>query len=70
MKDTIQLEDYEDEGVVPIAAFEEAFSTLEIEMDKDVMDYLMYVIYQRSENIEKMNYQALFDLIEGKLMQG
>mmetsp|Transcript_31960 Transcript_31960/g.31229 ORF Transcript_31960/g.31229 Transcript_31960/m.31229 type:complete len:201 (+) Transcript_31960:302-904(+) len=31
------------------------------------MDYLMFVIYQKSESVEKMNYNAIFDLLEGKI---
>lgn len=51
-----------------MSAFKEAFETLEIDIDKEVLDYLMYVIYSKSESIEKMKYQTLFDLIEGKLL--
>jgi hypothetical protein len=34
------------------------------------MDYILYVIYQRSESLEKMKYQVFFDLIDGKVIQG
>ena len=68
LRDTLQLEDYEDEGVVPYSAFDEAFSTLDLKLDKDAKDYLMYVIYKQSESTEKMKYSVLFDLIEGKLI--
>jgi len=34
------------------------------------MDYIFYVVYQKSESIDKMKYQALLDLVEGKLNQG
>lgn len=51
-----------------MSAFLEAFETLELEMDEDLLNYLMYVIYSKSESIDKMKYQTLFDLIEGKLL--
>ena len=35
-------------------------------MNKDLLDYILYYIYQRSESVEKMKYTSLFDLIEGK----
>jgi len=70
LRDTLQCEDYDEEGVVPLTAFQETFETLEINLDKEVLDYLMWVIYSKSESIEKMKYQVLFDLIEGKLVQG
>jgi len=33
LKETLQLEDYEDEGVIPYSAFEEAFSALDIDIN-------------------------------------
>ena len=66
----MQLEDYEDEGVVPYGAFEEAYETLELNVDKDLKEYLMFMVYQRSESLEKMRYQVLLDIIDGKVMQG
>jgi hypothetical protein len=68
LKDTIQCEDYEEEGFIAISAFKESFETMEIELDQDVLDYLLYVVYSRSESIEKMKYQILFDLIDGKMV--
>ena len=70
LKDTLQLEDYEDNGCIPLSAFQESFETLDIKVDKDLFDYMIYVVYQRSESLEKMNYQILLDLIDGKVMQG
>jgi hypothetical protein len=52
----LQCEDYDEEGTIPLSAFKEAFETLELEIDKDIYDYLMYVIYSKSESIEKMKY--------------
>jgi len=70
LKDTIELEDYEEEGFIPLSTLKEAFVTLDINLDKELMDYILHVVYQKSESISKMNYQVLFDLIEGKLTQG
>jgi hypothetical protein len=41
-----------------------------VKIDKDTFDYLVYAVYQRSQSLEKMNYQVLLDLIEGKVVQG
>ena len=67
MKDTLESEDYEDEGVLPIGAIKECFVTLDIEIDDDLMDYVLFIIYQKSENINKMKYSVLFDLLDGKI---
>ncbi|CDW71575.1 UNKNOWN [Stylonychia lemnae] len=70
LRDSLQLEDYEDDGTVPLSAFNEAFDNLDISIDKDLKDYLIFVIYQRSESLDKMNYPVLFDLIDGKIAAG
>jgi hypothetical protein len=45
LKDTLESEDYEDEGVLPVGAIKECFVTLDIEIDDDLMDYVLFVIY-------------------------
>ena len=67
LKDTLQLEDYEEEGVITVSALKEAFQTLDIDIDEELMDYVLFVVYQKSESTERMNYLALFDLIDGKI---
>ena len=64
------MEDYEEEGMIDIVALKECFVTLDIDLDNVLMDYLLYVIYSKSESTDKMKYQILFDLIDGKLVQG
>lgn len=64
------LEDYDEEGFIPIGAIKEAFVTLDIEIDDDVLDYLLFAVYQKSESTERMKYQVILDLIEGKGLQG
>ena len=45
MKDAIELEDYEEEGLVSLSALKEAFNTIEVNIDEELMDYILYVIY-------------------------
>ena len=66
LKETIQLEDYEEEGVITVAALKESFETMDIDLDDELMDYVLFVIYAKSESLEKLKYQALFDLLDGK----
>jgi hypothetical protein len=44
--------------------------TLDIELSEEVLDYLLFVVYQKSESSDKMKYQVILDLIEGKILQG
>jgi hypothetical protein len=45
LKDTLQLEDYEEEGIVTLGAFREAFVTLDINLGEDILDYILFVVY-------------------------
>jgi hypothetical protein len=71
LKETLELEDYDEEGAIPVSAFKEAFKTLDIDElsdgSGDVLDFILYIIYQKSESLEKMRYSVLFDLIDGKI---
>jgi hypothetical protein len=51
---------------LPIGTIKECFVSLELEIDEELMDYLMFLIYQKSESVSKMNYNYLFEIIEGK----
>ena len=39
-------------------------------MEEDLLDYVLFVIYQKSESVSKMKYSVIFDLIDGKILQG
>lgn len=41
---------------------------MDVTLDKDTYDYLIYAIYQRSESLEKMNYLVLLDMVEGRVV--
>lgn len=45
LRDALQLEDYNDEGVVPVQAFDEAFTNLDIELDAEEKEYLLCTVY-------------------------
>lgn len=34
------------------------------------MDYILHVVYSKSESIEKMNYGLIFDIADGKFVPG
>jgi hypothetical protein len=45
LKDTLQLEDYEEEGTISLGAFKEGFVTLDIKLDEELLDYILFVVY-------------------------
>ncbi len=67
LKETLELEDYEEEGALSVGSFKEAFSTLDIDIDQELMDFVLFVLYQKSEGLHKLRYAVIFDLIDGKI---
>jgi hypothetical protein len=67
LKETLELEDYEEDGAIPYTALKEAFVTLELDLGEELLDFILYVLYQKSESLEKLRYPVLFDLLDGKL---
>lgn len=65
--ETLQLEDYDEEGAIPAGAFREAFATLDIEIEEELLAFVLYVLYQKSESLDKLRYGVLFELLDGKL---
>jgi hypothetical protein len=55
---------------VPLPAFKEAFSTLEVKVSDELYDYLIYSVYLKSQSFEKLKYSVLLDIVEGKFVQG
>ena len=45
LKETLELEDYDEEGAIPVSAFRESFQTLDIQMEEELLDFIFYVIY-------------------------
>jgi Ca2+-binding EF-hand superfamily protein len=67
LKETLQLEDYEEEGLITLSGFKEAFQALGIDDDAELLDYLVFVVYARSdENLEQLRYGVLFELLGKK----
>lgn len=71
LKETVELEDYDEEGAIPLSALKESFATLDIheltDEPSDLLDFILYILYQKSESLEKIRYSVLFELIDGKL---
>lgn len=45
LKDTFESEDYNDDGFLPISTIKDAFETMDLKIDEDLLDYIMYIIY-------------------------
>ncbi len=67
--DSFQLEDYSEEGTVSLKYLKEVFVTLDIKLEPEVMDYLLFCVFSKSESTLRMKYQLIFDLAEGRFPQ-
>lgn len=45
MRETLELEDYDEEGAIPASAFKESFKTLDLDLDEDLLDFIFFVVY-------------------------
>ena len=59
------MEDYEEEGHLTKALIIENIKTLELNLTKEDQEFIIYVLYQKSESLDKLKYQYFLDLIEG-----
>ena len=49
IRETLQLEDYEEEGTISAASFLESFNSLQIEgVDSELLDFLLFLLYKQS----------------------
>lgn len=69
LKETLQLEDYDDVGHLPWSAIRDALDSLEIAgLDPELLAFLLFVLYSKSPaGLDELKYGVLFDLVEGKL---
>lgn len=45
LRETLELEDYDEEGAIPASAFRESFKTLDLDLDEDLQDFIFFVVY-------------------------
>ena len=69
VRETLQLEDYEEEGFVTAEAFREALAALD-EFDADMLDFLLYAVYAKSPSADRLRYMALFEMVPEKSLMG
>ena len=69
----MQDEDYEEEGLISVGALRECFETLDLlgedKIDAAAFDYIVFLLFQKSEGLARLRYQPLFDMLEEKLLQ-
>lgn len=61
LKECIQLEDYEEEGLISYGQLRECFETLDLlspsQIDESTFDFIVYNLYAKSEGLlDKLKY--------------
>lgn len=67
--EALQCEDYEEEGKLELSQLIEAIVTVNEDLEKSVLDYMLYYVIIRSENHDEMQYKHLIDLVETLMKQ-
>ena len=62
--ETIKLDDERETGVVTIDNLREAFETLDLDVPRDVLDFILFIVFRRSESTKRMQYEALLELLD------
>ena len=63
-KEALQCEDYEEEGILELSQLIEAIISVHEELDRSVLDYMLYYVFLRSQSHDKMQYKYLITLLE------
>ena len=61
------VEDYDEEGFLPLDTIQACFHTLDIDVSPELFEYIIYSVYSRSESLKKLKYQVLIDMADGKV---
>jgi hypothetical protein len=60
------MEDYDEEGTLPLSVFKEAIDNLDLNLNEEMYDYILFIMYKKSDSIDKLNYSVLLELLETK----
>ena len=69
LEETVRIDDEADTGFVSMENMRENFEVLDLNLEEDLMEFVFYWIYQKSENAEKLKYSVLFTLLEEEIIE-
>ena len=62
--EALKCEDYEEQGLLELSQLLEAISTVNEELEPNVMDYMLFYVLVRSESHNEMQYKHLIDILD------
>jgi hypothetical protein len=65
LSDALSSEDYEETGIIDLNQVREAITSVcEDEIDDNLLDWLLFFVYSRSEHIDRMEYRVLINMLD------
>ena len=64
LEETIKLDDDEDRGYVSIEGLKESFEVMELNIEPKLEEFILFYIFQHSDNIQQMKYKVLIDMLD------
>jgi hypothetical protein len=69
LKETLLLEDYEEEGVIAVEQLRECLKSIQVDgCDEEMIQFVEYIVYTRGggEGTHRMKYGVLLDLLDNR----
>lgn len=65
LKDAIEVEDMNENGLITYKTLKNTLIDMDLDLEPEVMDFLLLKVYERSKSSYKMEYGRIFELLEG-----
>lgn len=64
LEETIKLDDDMNTGFVTYEGIKESFEIMDLELEPDLEEYILYYIFKHSTSVEKLKYMSLIELLD------
>ena len=62
--DALQCEDYNEEGLLELTQLYESISSVNEDLEGNVLDYMLYYVFVRSQAPDRMDYKVLIEMLD------
>jgi hypothetical protein len=63
LEEALKLEDYSDDGFLRYNSLIEAFLSVDSTLSNEILDFIAFIVYQKSHSAKKMYYPTILKLI-------
>lgn len=67
--ESLKCEDYDEEGILDLVQLKEAIISYDEDLDDELIDYILFYVFARSQSPDRMEYKVLIKLINDGLEQ-